>query len=75
MTGALRILAAVLALAAAAPASAAAAPDPLGCLARTVYFEARGQPEEGLRAVAHVVLNRARSEAYPEDVCAVVRQG
>ena len=30
-------------------------------LARTLYGEARGQPIEGLRGVANVVLNRVRS--------------
>ena len=45
------------------------------CLALTVYFEAAGEPLESQRAVAHVVLNRARHAGFPEDVCAVVRQG
>lgn len=45
------------------------------CLARTVYFEARGLPERDLAAVAHVVLNRVRHRDYPGTVCAVVREG
>jgi spore germination cell wall hydrolase CwlJ-like protein len=49
--------------------------DPLVCLARTIYFEAGGQSEQEKAAVAHVVLNRARSSAYPDDVCAVIREG
>ena len=44
------------------------------CLAKNIYFEARGEPEEGQEAVAHVTMNRARSGDYPEDVCAVVYQ-
>jgi hypothetical protein len=44
------------------------------CLARAVYFEARGETLEGQLAVAQVVLNRAASGRYPPDVCAVVTQ-
>ncbi len=48
---------------------------PLVCLARTIYFEARGQSALGMTAVGHVVMNRVKSSAYPDDVCAVVRDG
>ena len=44
------------------------------CLAKAVYFEARGEPIEGQLAVAEVVLNRAASGRYPTDVCAVITQ-
>ncbi|QPQ56188.1 cell wall hydrolase [Allosphingosinicella flava] len=44
------------------------------CLARAVYYEARGEPLEGQLAVANVVLNRAASGRYPASLCAVVRQ-
>jgi Cell Wall Hydrolase len=44
------------------------------CLAEAVYFEARSEPEKGQAAVAQVVLNRVRSEAYPNTVCGVVYQ-
>jgi spore germination cell wall hydrolase CwlJ-like protein len=44
------------------------------CLAEAVYFEARGEPEEGQRAVAQVVLNRVRHPAFPKSVCGVVHQ-
>jgi len=44
------------------------------CIAAAVYFEARGEPIEGQRAVAEVVLNRALSGRYPASICAVVRQ-
>lgn len=36
--------------------------DDLGILARTVYGEARGQPFEGQKAVAHVLINRYRTK-------------
>lgn len=44
------------------------------CLAEAVYFEARGEPEEGQIAVAQVVLNRVRNPAYPDSICNVVYQ-
>ncbi|MFE1601139.1 cell wall hydrolase [Methylobacterium sp. ID0610] len=44
------------------------------CLAEAVYFEARGEPEQGQAAVAQVVLNRAKSGLYPANICGVVYQ-
>ena len=49
-------------------------PKELNCLAEAVYFEARGEPETGQRAVAQVVLNRAASGVYPRSICGVVYQ-
>ena len=46
----------------------------LACLALTVYFEARNQPERGQIAVAVVVMNRVDSWKYPDTVCEVVQQ-
>lgn len=37
--------------------------------ARTVYGEARGEPFEGQRAVAHVILNRAKEEGGIARAC------
>jgi len=48
--------------------------DPKDCLAKTVYFESRGEPAPGQFAVASVVMNRVRSEIYPNTVCKVVHQ-
>ena len=45
------------------------------CLALTIYHEARGEPLQGQKAVAHVVINRVKHPDYPDDVCAVVYQG
>ena len=47
----------------------------LGCLALNTYFEARGEPDEGKEAVAHVVMNRVASERYPDTICDVIQQG
>jgi hypothetical protein len=44
------------------------------CLANAIYFEARGEPVSGQIAVAQVVMNRAFSGFYPNDVCAVIYQ-
>jgi hypothetical protein len=44
------------------------------CLAETIYFESRSEPEDGQAAVAQVVLNRVRSGIYPTTVCGVVYQ-
>jgi len=46
----------------------------LACLARNVYFEARGEPEAGQYAVAEVTMNRRASGRYPNTVCGVVYQ-
>lgn len=46
----------------------------LECLAKNVYYEARGEPYEGRVAVAQVTLNRSRSGRFPADVCEVVYQ-
>ncbi len=62
------------------PASAAADGEidvvqEIDCLARNIYFEARGEPDLGKVAVGFVVLNRVADERFPETVCEVVRQG
>ena len=46
----------------------------LACLAKNVYFEARGEPLAGQYAVAEVTMNRAASGRYPQTVCGVVYQ-
>src|SRR5690606_21735492 len=47
----------------------------LECLTQAVYYEARGEGRDGMRAVAQVVLNRVRHPAFPKSVCGVVFQG
>ncbi len=49
--------------------------DALTCLARTVYWEARGEGETSMEAIASVVMNRLEHQGYPDTVCAVVKQG
>ena len=45
------------------------------CLAAAVYYEARGEGDDGEAAVAQVVLNRVRAPSFPKSVCGVVYQG
>ncbi len=46
----------------------------LQCLTEALYFEARGEPVSGQRAVAEVILNRVDHPAFPDSVCGVVNQ-
>ena len=55
----------------ASPLTAAA----LTCLTQAVYFEAASEGVEGGRAVAQVIINRARHPAFPATICGVVYQG
>ena len=45
------------------------------CLAEAMYFEARDQGTIGMLAVGVVIQNRVDHPSYPNNVCAVVRQG
>jgi len=44
------------------------------CLAKNIYFEARGESLAGKLAVAKVTLNRTKHEDFPDSVCKVVYQ-
>jgi spore germination cell wall hydrolase CwlJ-like protein len=44
------------------------------CLATAIYFEARGEPVKGQKAVAEVIMTRAGSGRYPASICGVVYQ-
>lgn len=48
---------------------------PLTCLARSIYWEARGEDAAGIEAIAQVVMNRLGHEGFPDTICEVVRQG
>lgn len=67
-------VAALLSVAATAPVHAQT--DDLSRLfALNVFHEARSQGEEGMRAVAHVVVNRVESDMFPNDPRAVIVEG
>jgi spore germination cell wall hydrolase CwlJ-like protein len=44
------------------------------CLADNLYYEARGEGDVGMLAVAKVTLNRVASGKFPNTVCGVVHQ-
>lgn len=57
------------------PAGEAPLDDAITCLARSIYWEAKGQEVEEMEAVANVVMNRLQTEEFPRSVCEVVKQG
>lgn len=48
--------------------------EELICLAKNIYFEARGENRLGKLAVAHVTINRVNSPRFPGTICNVVYQ-
>jgi spore germination cell wall hydrolase CwlJ-like protein len=42
------------------------------CLATNIYFEARNQTDEGMYAVANVVINRVNNSKWPDTICGVI---
>jgi spore germination cell wall hydrolase CwlJ-like protein len=46
----------------------------LNCLAKNIYYEARGESIKGKIAVAQVTLNRVKSAGYRDTICKVVYQ-
>jgi len=75
LAGAAAVLGVSLAAATPAAAEGIDVKGELECLALTIYFEARGESNEGKRAVGHVVMNRAQHPLFPREICQVVRQG
>lgn len=57
------------------PAGEAPLDDPITCLARSIYWEAKGAPAQDMESVANVVMNRLGDKSFPKTVCAVVKQG
>jgi spore germination cell wall hydrolase CwlJ-like protein len=57
------------------PAGAAPLDDAITCLARSIYWEAKGGAAVEMETVASVVMNRLGHEGFPDTVCAVVKQG
>jgi spore germination cell wall hydrolase CwlJ-like protein len=46
----------------------------INCLAKNMYFEARGEPKKGQLAVGFVTLNRVKNSRFPNTICKVVYQ-
>ncbi|HEX4860345.1 MAG TPA: cell wall hydrolase, partial [Rhizomicrobium sp.] len=65
------------------PVRAVAASDPAmlqllaehRCLSEVMYYEARGEGQDGQMAVAEVVFHRLRHGHYGHSICAVVYEG
>ena len=46
----------------------------IDCMAKNMYFEARGDGSLAMLLVGQVTLNRVKSKRYPNTVCGVVTQ-
>ncbi|QAY85709.1 Cell Wall Hydrolase [Pseudomonas arsenicoxydans] len=57
------------------PSGKAPLDETITCLARSIYWEAKGKDTADMEAVANVVMNRLGHEGFPDTVCAVVKQG
>jgi len=57
------------------PSGNAPLDETITCLARSIYWEAKGKDTADMEAVANVVMNRLGHEGFPDTVCAVVKQG
>lgn len=44
------------------------------CLAKNMYFEAKSEPIEGIKAVGFVTMNRVADSDFPKTICEVVYQ-
>lgn len=57
------------------PAGSEPLEEPITCLARSIYWEAKGVPGRDMEAVANVVMNRLAHEGFPNSICEVVTEG
>lgn len=46
----------------------------INCLADNIYFEARGENEDGKKAIAYTTLNRLEDGRWSSTICGVVKQ-
>ncbi len=49
--------------------------EAITCLARTIYWESKGENTASMEAVANVVMNRLGNEEFPDTICGIVKQG
>ncbi|ARS52317.1 cell wall hydrolase [Kushneria konosiri] len=49
--------------------------DAVTCLARSIYWEAKGTNAREMEAVANVIMNRLGSSGFPTTLCGVVQEG
>lgn len=57
------------------PAGSDPLEEPITCLARSIYWEAKGVPGRDMEAVANVVMNRLAHAGFPNSICEVVTEG
>ncbi|MBZ9783884.1 cell wall hydrolase [Pseudomonas sp. REP124] len=57
------------------PEGTAPLDDAITCMARSIYWEAKGKDAADMEAVANVVMNRLGKKGFPDTVCGVVKQG
>lgn len=57
------------------PAGTAPLDEAITCLARSIYWEAKGKDSADMEAVANVVMNRLGHTGFPDTVCGIVKQG
>lgn len=57
------------------PEGTAPLDDAISCLARSIYWEAKGTQREDMEAVANVIMNRLGNPEFPSTLCDVVQQG
>jgi len=57
------------------PAGTAPLDEAITCMARSIYWEAKGKDSKDMEAVANVVMNRLGHEGFPDTVCGIVKQG
>jgi spore germination cell wall hydrolase CwlJ-like protein len=57
------------------PAGSDPLDEPITCLARSIYWEAKGVAGHDMEAVANVVMNRLAHEGFPNSICEVVTEG
>ena len=69
------LILAALAAPKSAPAEASDYAADQECLALAIYWEARGESEQGKAAVAWTVLNRRDHPEFPDTVCGVIFDG
>jgi len=49
--------------------------DAITCLARSIFWEAKGTDAREMQAVANVIMNRLGDSEFPSTLCGVVQQG
>jgi len=46
----------------------------ISCIIEATYFESRGEPVDGWKAITEVIINRSKLPGYPDTLCEVVHQ-